>query len=129
MKKIILCIVSLALVFCTFTSAMAGKLVYANDANGNCTYGDIQKLIDAVMTAKQVRVMGWDDTSSGYCSATRVWVKGTIVYAQCSEVISEFQGDLLMPIYGSITYNVDTKGNSTFPSGSVGHASYKWFID
>ena len=128
------------------SNATAWTLVYANDSNGNATYGTIQTLIDAVMNGRRVRFIAeWDGSSPWAMDAQTIWVRYGKVYVQnTSNVQSIWQGEkLMLPSDNStanIYFNLDTSGNLNYSIWLVGEhtrslpdtqakESIKWFVD
>ena len=91
MKKVsLLLIVCTMFVICFVSAAMAATLLYATDANGNATYGDIPTLIHAINEGKNIRfaTIGPDGNSIGVFDAQTIEVYNGIVIAQNTSHVS-----------------------------------------
>lgn len=139
MKKLsmLLTICAVPLVFAS--SAMAWTLVYANDAGGNATYGNIQTLIDSVRSGKQVRFVMEDADG---LDAQLVQISNGMVFAQNTSLVGWAAG-----ADGSVSFNApgyyafyaaSSKGNVAISRWRVGEHvsegdtqhrySIKWFV-
>jgi|MudIll2142460700_1097286.scaffolds.fasta_scaffold273553_1 hypothetical protein len=142
MKKMIMTAVLCACVLAFASSAMAWTLVYAHDANGVATYGNLQVLIDAISAGKQVRFSIEGTGSVVVFDAQTIEVTNGIVFAQNTSHVGWFNG-----ADGSVGFNapgyygfyaVSTQGNATLSRWRVGeHTSegdtqhrwgMKWFV-
>lgn len=146
MKKIVLPLVIILLIFVFASNSMAWTLVYANDSNGNAISGNIQKLINAVKMGKEVRFLIIAREYDGVphisvAEAETIWVRNNNVYAQNTSLIgSSFQGDELpfnQPAYyafrnvsttGVVFYTRWRVGEHTSEGDSKINRAIRWFV-
>jgi hypothetical protein len=146
-KTILLFALCIVFMFGMSTSAMAWTLVYANDSNGNATYGNIQTLIDAIGAGKSVRFLWQDptDPAFGVMDAQVVTVINGIVYAQNSSSVSMYLDGTVMKVLSnpyndirtvstngdinSSTWNLGSNTPYAANPGGMMKRAIKWFVD
>lgn len=143
MKTYLLSIVFLSIsVLCFSTNSMAWTLIYANDANGNSTYGNIQTLVDSVKDGKKLRFVV-EETNGSIWSQDPEWVQmlNNIVHVSFTQISKEYVGDVLWTKAAAykLYFSLDTKGVLTdrdwyiSSNTSAGYGqrtvSAKWFVD
>ena len=125
------------------TGAKPGwTLVYAHDAYGKRTDGDINLLINAIRSGHKVRMLMESGDVEYVTDAESLWIKNGVVSAQnCSQVSAQFVGNKVMfqddSYYWMIIVN--TEGDRDMIRWDVGahtargrnqdKVAMKWLVD
>ncbi len=117
------------------------QLIYFNSSTGEALDGNLDSLISAVKSGKEIRIVMENDNTYFSAVAEYLWVKDNVVHAQNNnQVSSKFSDDKL--IFQDDSYYwmfiVNTKGERDMIRWSVGdhelrgrnndRISIKWFV-